>query len=85
MKLDSLLAESERYQLYKVKEADEGNLVPTTSTSITLLLGDCLATTVMSKKKIYKRLIFHPGGNIGGSLLLAKDIMVTGNKHDHKL
>ena len=24
--------------------------------------------------------IYHPGGNIGGSLLLAKDIMVTGNK-----
>ena len=24
--------------------------------------------------------VFHPGGNIGGSLLLAKDIMVTGNK-----
>jgi hypothetical protein len=24
--------------------------------------------------------IFHPGGNIGSSLLLAKDIMVTGKK-----
>ena len=31
--------------------------------------------------------IFHPGGNIGNSLLLARDIMVTGSKMpiiDHK-
>ena len=57
-------------------------MVPTTSTSITLLLGDCLATTVMNKRKFSKEKfkVFHPGGNIGESLLLAKDIMVTGNK-----
>ena len=36
----------------------------------------------MYKKKFSKEKfkIFHPGGNIGGSLLLAKDIMVTGKK-----
>ena len=47
-----------------------------------MLLGDCLATTVISKRKFSKEKfkIFHPGGNIGGSLLLAKDIMVTGKK-----
>ena len=52
-------------------------MVPTTSTSITLLLGDCLATTVMHQKKFSKEKfkVFHPGGNIGGTLLLAKDIM----------
>ena len=57
-------------------------MVPTSSTSISLLLGDCLATTVMYKRKFSKEKfkIFHPGGNIGGSLLLAKDIMVTGKK-----
>ena len=57
-------------------------MVPTSSTSITMLLGDCLATTVMHKKNFSKEKfkVFHPGGNIGGSLLLAKDIMVTGNK-----
>ena len=33
----------------------------------------------MSKRKFSKEKfkVFHPGGNIGGSLLLAKDIMVT--------
>ena len=68
--------------LPKVKEADVTGMVPTTSTSITLLLGDCLATTVMHLRKFSKEKfkIFHPGGNIGSSLLLAKDIMVSGNK-----
>ena len=63
----------------KVKEADITGMVPTSSTSITLLLGDCLATTVMHQKKFSKEKfkVFHPGGNIGNSLLLAKDIMVT--------
>ena len=66
----------------KVKEADITGMVPTTSTTITLLLGDCLATTVMYQKKFSKEKfkIFHPGGNIGNSLLLAKDIMVSGKK-----
>jgi arabinose-5-phosphate isomerase len=68
--------------LPKVREADITGMVPTSSTSITLLLGDCLATTVMSKRKFSKEKfkIFHPGGNIGSSLLLAKDIMVVKQK-----
>ena len=68
--------------LPKVKEADVTGMVPTSSTTITLLLGDCLATTAMSIKKFSKEKfkIFHPGGNIGNSLLLAKDIMITGSK-----
>ena len=40
--------------LPKVKEADITGMVPTSSTSITLLLGDCLATTVMYQKKFSK-------------------------------
>jgi arabinose-5-phosphate isomerase len=66
----------------KVKEADVTGMVPTSSTTISLLVGDCLATTVMYQKKFSKEKfkVFHPGGNIGNSLLLAKDIMVTGKK-----
>ena len=68
--------------LPKVKESDVTGMVPTSSTSITLLLGDCLATTVMHQKKFSKEKfkVFHPGGNIGRELLLAKDIMLTGKK-----
>ena len=83
-KSDSILLKASDVKLLlpKVREADLTGMVPTTSTSITLLLGDCLATTVMQKRKFSKEKfkVFHPGGNIGGSLLLAKDIMVSGNK-----
>tara|TARA_Y100000768_G_scaffold273848_1_gene209689 strand:- start:411 stop:1388 length:978 start_codon:yes stop_codon:yes gene_type:complete len=83
-KIDSILLKASdiKILLPKVKESDLTGMVPTTSTSITLLLGDCLATTVMNKRKFSKEKfkIFHPGGNIGESLLLAKDIMVTGKK-----
>ena len=83
-KSDSILLKASDIKLLlpKVKEADIIGMVPTSSTSISLLLGDCLATTVMYQKKFSKEKfkIFHPGGNIGKSLLLAKDIMVTGKK-----
>ncbi len=83
-KPDSTLLKASDIKLIlpKVRESDSTGLVPTSSTSITLLLGDCLATTVMSQKKFSKEKfkVFHPGGNIGKSLLLAKDIMVTGRK-----
>ncbi len=83
-KPDSILLKASDVKLIlpKVKEADVTGMVPTTSTSITMLLGDCLATTIMYQKKFSKEKfkIFHPGGNIGNSLLLAKDIMVTKNK-----
>jgi len=83
-KQDSLLLKASdiKILLPKVKESDITGIVPTSSTSITLLFGDCLATTVMSKRKFSKEKfkVFHPGGNIGQSLLLAKDIMVTGKK-----
>ena len=83
-KPDSILLKASDIKLIlpKVKESDVTGMVPTSSTSITLLLGDCLATTVMSLKKFSKEKfkIFHPGGNIGNSLMLAKDIMVTKQK-----
>ena len=81
-KTESLLLKASDVKLLlpKVKESDLTGMVPTSSTSMTLLLGDCLATTAISHLKFSKEKfkIFHPGGNIGGSLLLAKDIMVTG-------
>ena len=83
-KPDSILlkASDVKIILPKVKEADITGMVPTSSTSLTLLLGDCLATTVMYLKKFTKENFkrFHPGGQIGNSLLLAKDIMVSGKK-----
>ena len=83
-KPDSILLKASDIKLLlpKVKESDVTGMVPTSSTTITLLLGDCLATTVMHQKKFSKEKfkVFHPGGNIGKELLLAKDIMLTGKK-----
>jgi arabinose-5-phosphate isomerase len=83
-KKDSLLLKASDVKLLlpQVKESDPTGMVPTTSTSITLLLGDCLAVTLMNKMRFSKERfkVFHPGGNIGQTLLLVKDIMITGNK-----
>ncbi len=83
-KPDSILLKASDIKIIlpRVREADLTGMVPTTSTSITMLLGDCLATTVMQQKKFSREKfkVFHPGGNIGNSLLLAKDIMVSGKK-----
>ena len=68
--------------LPKVKESDPTGMVPTTSTSLTLLFGDCLCAALMHKVKFSKDRfkIFHPGGSIGQKLLLVKDLMLKGNK-----
>ena len=83
-KTDSILLKASDIKLLipKVKEADITGMVPTSSTTISLILGDCLATTTMHQKKFTKEKfkIFHPGGNIGKSLMLAKDIMITGSR-----
>tara|TARA_E500000178_G_scaffold330717_1_gene362861 strand:- start:8055 stop:9032 length:978 start_codon:yes stop_codon:yes gene_type:complete len=65
-----------------LKESDPNNIVPTTSTSFVMMLCDCLATTIMEKRKFTKEnfFLYHKGGNLGSSLRLAKDIMVTGEK-----
>ena len=83
-KKNSLLLKASDVKLLlpHVKESDPTGMVPTTSTSITLLLGDCLAVALMNKMSFSKERfkVFHPGGNIGQTLLLVKDIMITGNK-----
>ena len=68
--------------LPKVKEADPIGMVPSSSTSITLLLGDCLMSALLTKQKFTKERfkVYHPGGNLGRALLLVKDVMLTGNK-----
>ena len=66
----------------KLKESDPNNIVPTSSTSFVMVLCDCMATTIMAKRKFSKEnfFLYHKGGNLGTSLRLAKDIMVTGSK-----
>ena len=64
-KADSILLKASdiKILLPRVKESDLTEMVPTSSTTLTLLLGDTLATTVIHQKKFSKEKfkIFHPG------------------------
>ena len=75
-KKDSMLLKASDVPILlpKVKESDPTGMVPTTSTSITLLFGYCLCSALMYKFKFSKERfkIFHPGGSIGQTLLLVK-------------
>ena len=67
--------------LPKVKEAGL-EIVPTSSTSIQLAIGDCLAIAALKRKQFSKFDFsrFHPGGNLGKQLKTVGDIMVSGKK-----
>lgn len=83
-KSDSILIKASdiKILLPEVIEADPTRMVPTTSTSITLLFGDCLAIALMNKINFSKDKfkLWHPGGSIGQTLLMVKDIMIKGKK-----
>ena len=82
-KKNSILYKNSNIKLLipETKEAGFG-LVPTTSTSVQLSLGDALAISVMKYKKFsqldFKK--FHPGGNLGKKLQTVEDLMLTKNK-----
>lgn len=65
------------------EEACEMNLVPTTSTTVTLALGDALAVAVLKTRKLTPEdyAVFHPAGSLGRRLLLrVGDIMRAGGE-----
>ena len=68
--------------LPKVREADISSIVPTSSTTITLVIGDSLCAAIQHRKNFSKEIFkrYHKGGSLGKTLLLVKDIMVTGKK-----
>jgi arabinose-5-phosphate isomerase len=61
------------------READPHNLAPTTSATVALALGDALAIVLMERREFgledFAR--YHPGGSLGRSLALVRDIMRT--------
>jgi arabinose-5-phosphate isomerase len=80
---DSTLYRSANIKLLipEVKESGFG-IVPTSSTTSQLSLGDALSIALMKKKKFgkldFKR--FHPSGNLGNKLKTAGDLMMVKNK-----
>ncbi|MCS7280663.1 MAG: KpsF/GutQ family sugar-phosphate isomerase [Desulfobacterota bacterium] len=66
-----------------VDEACPFNIIPTSSTTASLALGDAIAVAIMAirKVKLEDFACFHPGGTIGRKLLLkVEDLMHTGDE-----
>ena len=65
----------------EVKESGYG-IVPTSSTTAQLSLGDALSIAIMKKKNFSKLDFkkFHPGGNLANKLKTARDLMLTKNR-----
>jgi arabinose-5-phosphate isomerase len=63
--------------LPQVPEACEKGIVPTTSTTMTLALGDALAIALMEHRAFTPDhfRMFHPGGKLGAKLLKVRDLM----------
>ena len=68
----------------KLPEVEESGLgiVPTSSTTSQLSIGDALAIALMNKKKFTKLDFkkYHPLGSLGNKLKTAGDLMLTRNK-----
>ena len=65
----------------EVEESGHG-IVPTSSTTTQLSIGDALAIALMKKKKFSKLDFkkYHPSGSLGNKLKTASDLMLTNNK-----
>ncbi|MGE0848083.1 MAG: SIS domain-containing protein [Hyphomicrobiaceae bacterium] len=83
-RIDSTLAKQSDVvlELPRAKEACPHGLAPTTSTTMQLAIGDCLAVALLEFKGFtasdFK--VFHPGGSLGASLKFVADVMHTGHE-----
>ncbi|MFK7764191.1 MAG: SIS domain-containing protein [Roseobacter sp.] len=67
--------------LPRAEEACGTGVVPTSSTTMTLALGDALAVALMEHRAFTPEHFrtFHPGGKLGAQLSLVSDLMHKGN------
>ena len=81
-KKDSLLYKASDIKILTPKVIEAGGIVPTSSTTAQLALGDALAIATMKYKKFDKMDFkkFHPAGSLGAQLKTVEDIMITGKK-----
>ena len=79
-KKDSVLYKASDIKLLIPVVQEAGGIVPTSSTTSQLALGDALAISAMKLKK-FSKLDFkkiHPSGSLGAKLKTVEDIMITG-------
>ena len=82
-KKDSMLYKSSDIKILIPPSREAGyGIVPTTSTTLQLSVGDALAISVMKYKKFSKLDFkkFHPAGSLGFKLKTVEDLMLTNNK-----
>ena len=81
-KKDSTLYKASDIKLLTPQVRESGGIIPTSSTTVQLALGDALAISLMKQKKFnkfdFKKL--HPAGSLGAKLKTVEDIMLTGKK-----
>ena len=81
-KKESVLYKSSDIKLLIPKVTEAGNIIPTSSTTSQLALGDALAIATMRQKKFnkidFKKI--HPSGSLGAQLKTVEDIMIEGRK-----
>ncbi len=81
-KKNSLLYKSSNIKLLipEVKESGHG-IVPTSSTTAQLAIGDAIAIALMNQKKFSKLDFkkFHPSGSLGKKLKTVEDLMIVKN------
>ncbi len=67
--------------LPRAEEACGNGIVPTTSTTMTLALGDALAIALMEHRRFTPENFrdFHPGGKLGARLSKVRDLMHSGD------
>jgi arabinose-5-phosphate isomerase len=80
---DSTLMQAADYRLTlpQAPEACAIGMAPTTSTTLTLALGDALAVAVMERRGFLPEQFrtFHPGGKLGAQLSKVAQLMHTGD------
>jgi len=78
-KKESILYKSSDIKLLIPKAIEAGSIIPTSSTTSQLALGDALAIATMKQRKFNKRDFkkIHPSGSLGAQLKTVEDIMLT--------
>ena len=81
-KKDSVLYKASDIKLLTPRVIEAEGIIPTSSTTSQLALGDALAICSMKYKKFgkldFKKL--HPAGSLGAQLRTVEDLMIAGNK-----
>ena len=81
-KKDSILYKASDIKLLTPQVMESAGIVPTSSTTVQLALGDALAIATMKKRK-FDKLDFkkiHPAGSLGAKLKTVEDVMLKGSK-----